>query len=69
MSDRIEKEPADSTVVARLENSGRFVVRTNWRMHISAPLQAGKKLIEIFNKMWNFLMHMKRTMFQFACLI
>uniref|UniRef100_A0A8C2D3C9 non-specific serine/threonine protein kinase n=1 Tax=Cyprinus carpio TaxID=7962 RepID=A0A8C2D3C9_CYPCA len=40
VSDRIEKEPADSTIVARLENSGRSVVRTNWRMHISAPLQA-----------------------------
>uniref|UniRef100_A0A672L484 non-specific serine/threonine protein kinase n=1 Tax=Sinocyclocheilus grahami TaxID=75366 RepID=A0A672L484_SINGR len=40
VSDRIEKEPADSVIVARLENSGRSVVRTNWRMHISAPLQA-----------------------------
>uniref|UniRef100_A0A671LQQ4 Serine/threonine-protein kinase/endoribonuclease IRE1 n=1 Tax=Sinocyclocheilus anshuiensis TaxID=1608454 RepID=A0A671LQQ4_9TELE len=40
VSDRIEKEPADSAIVARLENSGRSVVRTNWRMHISAPLQA-----------------------------
>uniref|UniRef100_A0A8C2QA79 Serine/threonine-protein kinase/endoribonuclease IRE1 n=1 Tax=Cyprinus carpio TaxID=7962 RepID=A0A8C2QA79_CYPCA len=39
VSDRIEKEPADSAIVARLENSGRSVVRTNWRMHISAPLQ------------------------------
>uniref|UniRef100_A0A673MAJ2 Serine/threonine-protein kinase/endoribonuclease IRE1 n=1 Tax=Sinocyclocheilus rhinocerous TaxID=307959 RepID=A0A673MAJ2_9TELE len=42
VSDRIEKEPADSAIVSRLENSGRSVVRTNWRMHISAPLQAGK---------------------------
>ncbi|TRY64475.1 hypothetical protein DNTS_017157 [Danionella cerebrum] len=40
VSDRIEKEPADSTIVCRLETSGRSVVRTNWRMHISAPLQA-----------------------------
>uniref|UniRef100_A0A672MTQ6 Serine/threonine-protein kinase/endoribonuclease IRE1 n=1 Tax=Sinocyclocheilus grahami TaxID=75366 RepID=A0A672MTQ6_SINGR len=40
VSDRIEKEPADSAIVARLENSGRSVVKTNWRMHISAPLQA-----------------------------
>ncbi|RXN06394.1 serine threonine- kinase endoribonuclease IRE1-like protein [Labeo rohita] len=40
VSDRIEKEPADSAIVARLESSGRFVVRTNWRMHISPPLQA-----------------------------
>uniref|UniRef100_A0A673M791 Serine/threonine-protein kinase/endoribonuclease IRE1 n=1 Tax=Sinocyclocheilus rhinocerous TaxID=307959 RepID=A0A673M791_9TELE len=40
VSDRIEKEPADSAIVSRLENSGRSVVRTNWRMHISAPLQA-----------------------------
>ncbi|XP_030636116.1 serine/threonine-protein kinase/endoribonuclease IRE1, partial [Chanos chanos] len=40
VSDRIEKEPADSPIVIRLETSGRCVVRTNWRMHISAPLQA-----------------------------
>ncbi|XP_072513759.1 serine/threonine-protein kinase/endoribonuclease IRE1 isoform X2 [Salminus brasiliensis] len=40
VSDRIEKEPADSAVVVRLETAGRSVVRTNWRMHISAPLQA-----------------------------
>ncbi|KAI4881609.1 hypothetical protein NFI96_027907, partial [Prochilodus magdalenae] len=40
VSDRIEKEPADSAIVVRLETAGRSVVRTNWRMHISAPLQA-----------------------------
>ncbi|MCJ8747682.1 hypothetical protein PDJAM_G00156230 [Pangasius djambal] len=40
VSDRIEKEPPESPIVVRLETSGRFVVRTNWRMHISAPLQA-----------------------------
>ncbi|XP_061575503.1 serine/threonine-protein kinase/endoribonuclease IRE1 isoform X1 [Cololabis saira] len=39
VSDRIEKEPADSPVVVRLETAGRAVVRTNWRMHISVPLQ------------------------------
>ncbi|KAG7237104.1 hypothetical protein INR49_032854 [Caranx melampygus] len=39
VSDRIEKEPADSPIVVRLETAGRSVVRTNWRMHISAPLQ------------------------------
>ncbi|KAE8300404.1 Serine/threonine-protein kinase/endoribonuclease IRE1 [Larimichthys crocea] len=39
VSDRIEKEPADSPVVVRLETAGRSVVRTNWRMHISVPLQ------------------------------
>uniref|UniRef100_A0A8D3BII6 Serine/threonine-protein kinase/endoribonuclease IRE1 n=1 Tax=Scophthalmus maximus TaxID=52904 RepID=A0A8D3BII6_SCOMX len=39
VSDRIEKEPADSPIVVRLENAGRAVVRTNWRMHISVPLQ------------------------------
>lgn len=39
MSDRIEKEPADSPIVVRLETAGRAVVRTNWRMHISVPLQ------------------------------
>lgn len=39
VSDRIEKEPADSPIVVRLETAGRGVVRTNWRMHISVPLQ------------------------------
>ncbi|XP_056228457.1 serine/threonine-protein kinase/endoribonuclease IRE1 isoform X2 [Seriola aureovittata] len=39
VSDRIEKEPADSRIVVRLETAGRAVVRTNWRMHISVPLQ------------------------------
>ncbi|KAF3852405.1 hypothetical protein F7725_005760 [Dissostichus mawsoni] len=39
VSDRIEKEPADSPIVVRLEAAGRAVVRTNWRMHISVPLQ------------------------------
>uniref|UniRef100_A0A8C9W2Z0 Serine/threonine-protein kinase/endoribonuclease IRE1 n=1 Tax=Scleropages formosus TaxID=113540 RepID=A0A8C9W2Z0_SCLFO len=39
VSDRIEKEPADSPIVQRLEAAGRAVVRTNWRMHISVPLQ------------------------------
>ncbi|XP_067115137.1 serine/threonine-protein kinase/endoribonuclease IRE1 isoform X1 [Osmerus mordax] len=39
VSDRIEKEPMDSPMVVRLETAGRAVVRTNWRMHISVPLQ------------------------------
>ncbi|XP_007541854.1 serine/threonine-protein kinase/endoribonuclease IRE1-like [Poecilia formosa] len=39
VSDRIEKEPAESPIVVRLETAGRSVVRTNWRMHISVPLQ------------------------------
>uniref|UniRef100_A0AAQ6AJK9 Serine/threonine-protein kinase/endoribonuclease IRE1 n=1 Tax=Amphiprion ocellaris TaxID=80972 RepID=A0AAQ6AJK9_AMPOC len=39
VSDRIEKEPAESLIVVRLETAGRAVVRTNWRMHISVPLQ------------------------------
>uniref|UniRef100_A0A8C4FAN4 non-specific serine/threonine protein kinase n=1 Tax=Dicentrarchus labrax TaxID=13489 RepID=A0A8C4FAN4_DICLA len=39
VSDRIEKEPADSPIVVRLETAGRTVVRTNWRLHISVPLQ------------------------------
>ncbi|KAM3622873.1 uncharacterized protein V6R79_004194 [Siganus canaliculatus] len=39
VSDRIEKERPDSRIVVRLETAGRAVVRTNWRMHISVPLQ------------------------------
>ncbi|XP_068278702.1 serine/threonine-protein kinase/endoribonuclease IRE2 isoform X2 [Nyctibius grandis] len=39
VSDRIEKEPAEGPIVSGLEAGGRPVVRTNWRMHISLPLQ------------------------------
>ncbi|KAJ8246086.1 hypothetical protein GJAV_G00263500 [Gymnothorax javanicus] len=39
VSDRIEKEPPEGPIVVRLEMAGRAVVRTNWRMHISVPLQ------------------------------
>ncbi|XP_069762136.1 serine/threonine-protein kinase/endoribonuclease IRE1 isoform X3 [Narcine bancroftii] len=39
VSDRIEKEPLEGPIVSKLEASGRMVVRTNWRMHISVPLQ------------------------------
>ncbi|NXJ84847.1 ERN2 endoribonuclease, partial [Trogon melanurus] len=39
VSDRIEKEPAEGPIVSALEAGGRAVVRTNWRMHISLPLQ------------------------------
>uniref|UniRef100_A0A8C5FQV4 non-specific serine/threonine protein kinase n=1 Tax=Gadus morhua TaxID=8049 RepID=A0A8C5FQV4_GADMO len=41
VSDRIEKEPGEGAIVVRLETAGRAVVRTNWRMHISVPLQTG----------------------------
>ncbi|NXJ94681.1 ERN1 endoribonuclease, partial [Corythaixoides concolor] len=39
VSDRIEKEPAEGPIVSALETGGRSVVRTNWRLHISLPLQ------------------------------
>ncbi|NXG71857.1 ERN1 endoribonuclease, partial [Baryphthengus martii] len=39
VSDRVEKEPADGSIISALEAGGRVVVRTNWRMHISLPLQ------------------------------
>uniref|UniRef100_A0A803XSD1 Serine/threonine-protein kinase/endoribonuclease IRE1 n=1 Tax=Meleagris gallopavo TaxID=9103 RepID=A0A803XSD1_MELGA len=39
VSDRVEKEPAEGALMAALEAGGRAVVRTNWRMHISLPLQ------------------------------
>lgn len=42
VSDRIEKEPAEGPIVTALEAGGRSVVRTNWRMHISLPLQTGR---------------------------
>uniref|UniRef100_A0A8C0ARW2 Serine/threonine-protein kinase/endoribonuclease IRE1 n=1 Tax=Buteo japonicus TaxID=224669 RepID=A0A8C0ARW2_9AVES len=43
VSDRIEKEPAEGPIVSALESGGRSVVRTNWRMHISLPLQTGER--------------------------
>ncbi|KAG2455993.1 ERN1 endoribonuclease, partial [Polypterus senegalus] len=39
VSDRIEKEPAEGLLVGQLESGARGVVRTNWRMYISPPLQ------------------------------
>ncbi|XP_077380693.1 serine/threonine-protein kinase/endoribonuclease IRE1 isoform X3 [Festucalex cinctus] len=39
VSDRIENEPSDSEIVVNLESEHRAVVRTNWRLHISTPLQ------------------------------
>ncbi|XP_006005731.1 serine/threonine-protein kinase/endoribonuclease IRE1 [Latimeria chalumnae] len=39
VSDRIEKEPTEGPIMTALELGGRLVVRTNWRMHISVPLQ------------------------------
>ncbi|NWT02883.1 ERN1 endoribonuclease, partial [Mionectes macconnelli] len=39
VSDRVEKEPAEGPIVSALELGARAVVRTNWRMHISLPLQ------------------------------
>ncbi|XP_066432622.1 serine/threonine-protein kinase/endoribonuclease IRE2 [Eleutherodactylus coqui] len=39
VSDRIEKEPQDSPLIVSLETDARSVVRVNWRLHISVPLQ------------------------------
>ncbi|NWS75039.1 ERN1 endoribonuclease, partial [Crotophaga sulcirostris] len=39
VSDRIEKEPSEGLIISALEAGARAVVRTNWRMHISLPLQ------------------------------
>ncbi|XP_078520921.1 serine/threonine-protein kinase/endoribonuclease IRE2 isoform X1 [Lissotriton helveticus] len=39
ISDRIEKEPADGPIMMALESDARSVVRVNWRLHISIPLQ------------------------------
>ncbi|XP_069023754.1 serine/threonine-protein kinase/endoribonuclease IRE1 [Embiotoca jacksoni] len=40
VSDRIEKEPSESPIVVRLETDVRAVVRANWRLYISEPLQS-----------------------------
>ncbi|XP_073416408.1 serine/threonine-protein kinase/endoribonuclease IRE2 [Dendrobates tinctorius] len=39
VSDRIEKEPQESPLIICLEGNARCVVRVNWRLHISVPLQ------------------------------
>ncbi|KAM4698524.1 serine/threonine-protein kinase/endoribonuclease IRE2 [Rhinophrynus dorsalis] len=39
VSDRIEKEPLESPLIVSLETGARSVVRVNWRLHISVPLQ------------------------------
>ncbi|XP_077389092.1 serine/threonine-protein kinase/endoribonuclease IRE1 [Festucalex cinctus] len=39
VSDRIEKEPLDGTIVRQLERGGRAVVKSDWREHITVPLQ------------------------------
>ncbi|KAM3916334.1 serine/threonine-protein kinase/endoribonuclease IRE2 [Leptodactylus fuscus] len=39
VSDRIEKEPQESPLIVSLETEARSVVRVNWRLHISVPLQ------------------------------
>nr|XP_033819656.1 serine/threonine-protein kinase/endoribonuclease IRE2 isoform X2 [Geotrypetes seraphini] len=43
VSDRIEKEHLASPLVTALEFKGRSIVRVNWRLHISAPLQTDLK--------------------------
>ncbi|CAG11431.1 unnamed protein product, partial [Tetraodon nigroviridis] len=39
VSDRIEKEPLDGSIVRQLERGGRAVVKGDWREHITVPLQ------------------------------
>ncbi|KAM8960391.1 serine/threonine-protein kinase/endoribonuclease IRE2 [Pelodytes ibericus] len=39
VSDRIEKEAQESPLIVTLESGARNVVRINWRLHISVPLQ------------------------------
>ncbi|XP_069511092.1 serine/threonine-protein kinase/endoribonuclease IRE1 [Ambystoma mexicanum] len=39
VSDRIEKESLDGTIVRQLEKGGRQVVKLDWRAHITVPLQ------------------------------
>ncbi|XP_061567713.1 serine/threonine-protein kinase/endoribonuclease IRE1-like isoform X2 [Cololabis saira] len=39
VSDRIEKEPLDGPIVRQLEKGGRAVVKSDWREHITVPLQ------------------------------
>lgn len=41
VSDRIEKEAAESEVVQHLERGGLEVVKFDWRRHITEELQNG----------------------------
>jgi serine/threonine-protein kinase/endoribonuclease IRE1 len=41
VSDRIEKDDADSEVLQRLESSALVIVRRDWRQHITFELQNG----------------------------
>lgn len=43
VSDRIEKEPLDGSIVRQLERGGRAVVKGDWREHITVPLQTGQR--------------------------
>ena len=45
MSDRIEKEAMEDSVVRRLETGGMNVVRGDWRKGITIELQDGRVLI------------------------
>ncbi|XP_036595234.1 serine/threonine-protein kinase/endoribonuclease IRE2 [Trichosurus vulpecula] len=40
VSDRVEKEAAEGTLMTALEAGGKIVVRQNWYSHISGPLQS-----------------------------
>lgn len=44
VSDRLEKEPADGPLLSTLEAESLMVVRGDWQAHLSAPLQAGRRL-------------------------
>ncbi|KAM8945730.1 serine/threonine-protein kinase/endoribonuclease IRE1 [Pelodytes ibericus] len=39
VSDRIEKEALDGPIVKQLEKGGRFIVKMDWREHMTVPLQ------------------------------
>ncbi|KAM9819589.1 serine/threonine-protein kinase/endoribonuclease IRE1 isoform 2-T2 [Syngnathus typhle] len=48
VSDRIENEPVDSKIVGNLESECRDVVRSNWMLHISTPLQNNLKRYRVY---------------------
>nr|XP_020516716.1 serine/threonine-protein kinase/endoribonuclease IRE1-like [Labrus bergylta] len=48
VSDRIEKEPLDGPIVRQLERGGRAVVKSDWREHITVPLQTDLRKFRSF---------------------
>ena len=59
VSDRIEKEEPSSDILQCLQRSSIAVVRGDWKMHIGAELQEGKRIL-YFHEDWSYLIGYKK---------